>query len=51
VLEGVRQRLLDDAIGREIHARRQFDRLALNGDVDREPGRPHLLGELRDALQ
>ena len=39
VLEGVRERLLHDAVGREVDARRQVDGLALDvdRDLDRSP--------------
>ena len=38
VLERVGQRLLDDAVGGEVDARRQRPRLALDAQLDREPG-------------
>ena len=45
VLERVRERLLDDPVRRQVEARRQRRRLALERELDRQPGRAHLLDE------
>jgi hypothetical protein len=45
VLERVRQRLLDDAVGGEVDSGGKLDGIALHGELDGETGRPHLLQE------
>ena len=45
VLERVRERLLDDAVGRQVDRRRQRPRRALDLERDRQAGRAHLLDE------
>ena len=51
VAKRVRQRLLDDAVGGEVHARRQRRRLSLVADHDLEAAGAHGLGQLVDALE
>ena len=47
VLERVRQRLLNDPVGRQVDAWRQLDRLSLDIDLDRQTRRAELLGQVR----
>ena len=42
VLERVRERLLHDPVGGQVDARRQRPRLALDAQLDRQPGAAHL---------
>ncbi|MDP9136066.1 MAG: hypothetical protein M3N56_14705 [Actinomycetota bacterium] len=51
VLERVGERLLDDPVGGQVDARSQRDGLALEPQLDRQPGAGHLLGENVEVAQ
>jgi hypothetical protein len=51
VLEGVGERLLDDAVGRVVEDGRKRSRRSLDAHLDRQPGGAHLLGEAVESCQ
>jgi hypothetical protein len=51
VLAGVGQRLLYDAVGGEVHARRHRHRVPLHDEVDAQTRRTHVLHQPLDLLQ
>ena len=51
VLERVRQALLDEPVGRQVDAGRKLRGLALDPQLDRQPGLPNLLDELVEVLE
>jgi hypothetical protein len=51
VLEGVGERFLNDPKRGDVHAGRQIERLALDGQLDRKPGRGEACQQLVDASQ
>ena len=51
VLERVGERLLDDPVRRQLHARVQRPRLADHRQLRPEAGRPHLLEQLAQAVE
>jgi hypothetical protein len=51
VLQRVRERLLDEAVGRQVDALRQLGRLALEAQLGREAGLAGLRDELLDVLE
>jgi len=51
VFERVGQSLLDDPVGRDVHAGRHGARRAADAELDREPGAGYPLGEGRELAQ